>query len=70
VYLLVFHEYINEMRGSREAKSPAKYLVRQRCAEEFNSGVKELTVAFCKFVCTLPLSTSGERLLSYTCVKW
>jgi hypothetical protein len=40
---MVFHAYINKMHGSR-SKIPIKYLVRQRCAEGFNSGGKVLMV--------------------------
>jgi hypothetical protein len=43
VQLLVFHPYINKMQGSR-SKIPSKNLVRQRCAEGFNSSVKGLKV--------------------------
>jgi hypothetical protein len=41
MYLLVFHAYINKMQGSR-SKIPSKKLVKQRCADVFNFGVKVL----------------------------
>jgi hypothetical protein len=39
--LLVFHAYINGMQV-QEAKSQVQNLVRQRCVEGFNSGIKRL----------------------------
>jgi hypothetical protein len=52
LHLLIFHADINEMHGSR-SKIPSKNLVRQRCADGFTSGVKELKAVTLRISVTL-----------------
>jgi hypothetical protein len=55
-WIVGFHAYINEINGSRSI-IPSKNLVRQRCAEGFNSGVKGLK-NLCRFRATIMIQFS------------
>jgi hypothetical protein len=46
----------------KEAKSPVKNLVRQRCAEGFNTGVKGLNISSSIFV-FLPATHAAHKRL-------
>jgi hypothetical protein len=63
-HLLGFHAYVNEIQVL-EAISPVKNLVRQCCAEGFNSGVKGLK----RFGLPGPCSPSRMDVISYGCAS-
>jgi hypothetical protein len=67
-----FHAYINEMHGSR-SNPLLKNLIRQRCAEGFNSGVKDsLTDSSVSQALTSPLFVVGQyqSTLCLTADRW